>query len=124
VGVFFLFFCPYSIVLEWSLPSPFIDARGAQGYKRVLRDVFSRRKDLNSGLCLVVGGTLLLEEWPLSLDAVAMCFDIHSPTATKCRIVIITVATSPSLWFDYHREPRTRWHESWCDFTPFEGIVA
>jgi hypothetical protein len=48
VGVFFLFFHLSSIILEWTLPSHFIDARGAQGYKCVLRDVFFERKDPKS----------------------------------------------------------------------------
>jgi hypothetical protein len=48
-----------------------------------------------------------LEEWPLSFDAVAMCSDIRSPmdgVAMTCRIMIIIVATCPSLRFDHHRE--------------------
>jgi hypothetical protein len=36
------------LLLEWSLSSPFIDARGAQGYMHVLRDVLPRKKDLRS----------------------------------------------------------------------------
>jgi hypothetical protein len=35
-------FCP---PLKWSLPSPFIDARGTPGYMRVLRDIFSEKED-------------------------------------------------------------------------------
>jgi hypothetical protein len=31
--------------LEWSLPSPFIDAGGMQGYMYVLRDIFLRKED-------------------------------------------------------------------------------
>jgi hypothetical protein len=31
--------------LKWSLPSPFIDARGTPGYMHVLRDIFSRKED-------------------------------------------------------------------------------
>jgi hypothetical protein len=38
----FLFFV---VLMKWSLPSPFIDARGVQGYKYVLRDIFLGRKD-------------------------------------------------------------------------------
>jgi hypothetical protein len=34
-----------SPLLEWSLPSPFIDTRGTQGYMHVLRDVFPRKED-------------------------------------------------------------------------------
>jgi hypothetical protein len=37
-----------SLSLEWSQPSPFIDARGAQGYMHELRDIFSRKEDLRS----------------------------------------------------------------------------
>jgi hypothetical protein len=48
----------------------------------------------------VVGGVLLLEEWPPSSDAVATCSDGRSSAAIKCRIMIITVATCLSLWFD------------------------
>jgi hypothetical protein len=36
--------------LEWSLLSPFIDARGTQGYVHVLRDVFLRKEDLKSSI--------------------------------------------------------------------------
>jgi hypothetical protein len=36
--------------LEWSMPSPFIDARGTQGYMYVLRDIFSRKEDLRPPL--------------------------------------------------------------------------
>jgi hypothetical protein len=32
--------------LEWSLPSPFIDARRTQGYMYVLRDIFLGKEDL------------------------------------------------------------------------------
>jgi hypothetical protein len=31
--------------LEWSLPSPFIDARRTQGYMYVLRDIFPGKED-------------------------------------------------------------------------------
>jgi hypothetical protein len=31
--------------LEWSMPSPFIDARGMQGYMHALRDVFLGKED-------------------------------------------------------------------------------
>jgi hypothetical protein len=85
---------------------------------------FWEKRSEVSSLCPIVGGTLLLEKWPLSLDAIALCSDIHSPAAMKCRIMIIIVATCPSLRFDRRREPRPRWRESWRDFTPFEGIVA
>jgi hypothetical protein len=68
-----------------------------------------------------------LEEWPLSFDAVVMCPNIRGPmddAATTRRVMIIPVATHPSLQFDWRREPRHRRRESWRDFTPFEGIVA
>jgi hypothetical protein len=48
----------------------------------------------------VVGGILLLEEWPPSLDTAMTCPNECNPTATKCRIMIITVATCLSLRFD------------------------
>jgi hypothetical protein len=35
-------------LVEWSLPSPFIDARGAQAYMHALRDVFPGNKDPRS----------------------------------------------------------------------------
>jgi hypothetical protein len=50
-------FCHLS--LEWSLPSPFIDARETQGYMHALCDVFPGKEDPRS---LVVGGVPLLEE--------------------------------------------------------------
>jgi hypothetical protein len=65
-----------------------------------------------------------LEEWPLSLDAIAMCSDRRSLIAMKCRIMITTVATCLSLQFDRRREPRPQWHESQHDFSLIEGIVA
>jgi hypothetical protein len=34
-----------SFSLEWSLPSPFIDARGTQGYMHVLCDIFPGKED-------------------------------------------------------------------------------
>jgi hypothetical protein len=37
-----------SVCLEWSLPSPFIDARGTQGYMHALRDVFLGKEDPRS----------------------------------------------------------------------------
>jgi hypothetical protein len=42
----FLFFS----LLKWSLPSPFIDARGTPGYIHALRDIFPRKKDLRPPL--------------------------------------------------------------------------
>jgi hypothetical protein len=62
--------------LEWSLPSPFIDARGTQGYMHALRDVFLRKEDLRPP---VVGGVLLLKEWLLSFDVVTTCLVIRGP---------------------------------------------
>jgi hypothetical protein len=88
---------------------------------------FLGRKIRGLQSCPVVGGVLLLEEWPLSFDAVATCPDIRGPvddaTMTR-RVMIIPVATYLSLQFDWRREPRPRRHESWHDFTPFEGIAA
>jgi hypothetical protein len=110
--------------LEWPLPSPFIDARGTQGYMHALRDVFLGKDDLRSP---IVGGAPLLEEWLLSFDAVATCPVIRSlvnDAATTHRLVIIPMATRLSMQFECHREPRPRRHKSWRDFTPFEGIAA
>jgi hypothetical protein len=42
------------LFLEWSLPSPFIDARGTQGYMHVLRDIFPRKEDLRHSLSLTL----------------------------------------------------------------------
>jgi hypothetical protein len=36
--------------LKWSLPSPFIVARGTPSYMHVLRDTFPRKKDLRPSL--------------------------------------------------------------------------
>jgi hypothetical protein len=50
----------------------------------------------------VVGSVLLLEEWLLSLDAIATCPVIRSPVddaATTRRVVIIPVATCMSFGF-------------------------
>jgi hypothetical protein len=58
----------------------------------VLRDIFPRKEDPRPP---VVGGMLLLGEWPLSLDAVATCLATRSPVddaATTRRVVIIPVA--------------------------------
>jgi hypothetical protein len=115
-------FCHLS--LEWSLPSPFIDVRGTQGYMHTPGDVFPGKEDPRSP---VVGGIPLLEEWLLSFDVVATCPVVHDPVddaATTHRIVIIPVATYLSLRCDWRREPRPRRRESWRDFTPFEGIAA
>jgi hypothetical protein len=38
--------CLLSVPLKWSLPFPFIDARGMQGYMHALRDIFLEKKDL------------------------------------------------------------------------------
>jgi hypothetical protein len=86
---------------------------------------FPGRKSRSLRSCPVVGSVSLLEEWPLSFDAVAMCSDIRSPmddAATTCRIVNITVATCPSLRFDRRREPRPRRRESYL--AQIVGIVA
>jgi hypothetical protein len=59
----------------------------------VLRDIFPGKEDPRPP---VVGGVLLLGEWPLSLDAVATCPATCSPmndVATMCRVVIIPVVT-------------------------------
>jgi hypothetical protein len=113
--------------LKWSLPSPFIDARGTPGYMHVLRDIFPRKEDRGLHSCLVVGDMPLLEERPLSFDAIATCLDIRGSVdvaATKRRVVTIPVATCLSLRFDWRRGPRPQRRESWRDFAPFEGIVA
>jgi hypothetical protein len=111
---FFLSFFP------WNGPCfPFYRRKGSTG----LQVMFLREKRSEiSGP--IVGGILLLEEWTSSSDAAVTCPDRHSPTATKCRIVIITVVTCLSLWFDRRREPRPRWCESWRDFTTLEGTVV
>jgi hypothetical protein len=75
----------------------------------------------------VVGGVPLLEEWPLSFDAIATCPDIRGSVddaTTTRRVMTILVATCLSLRFDWHRGPRPQRCESWRDLTPFEGIVA
>jgi hypothetical protein len=41
----YVWICLLSVPLEWSLPSPFIYARGTQGYMHALRDVFPRKED-------------------------------------------------------------------------------
>jgi hypothetical protein len=85
------------VLVEWSLPSPFIDARGIQGYMHVLRDIFPRKEDLRPP---VVGGISLLEEWPLSFDVVATCPAIRSPVdnaATTRRVMIIPMVTCLSF---------------------------
>jgi hypothetical protein len=90
-------FCP---PLKWSLPSPFIDARGTRGYMHVLRDIFLRRKIRGLHSCPVVSDVPLLEERPLSFDAVATCLDIRGSVdvaATTRRVVIILVATCLSF---------------------------
>jgi hypothetical protein len=109
---------------QWSMSSPFIDARGAQGYIHALHDVFLGKEDLRPP---VVGDVLLLEEWLLSFDAVATCPVVCGPmddAATTHKVVIIPVVMRLSLRFDWYREPRPRGRESWRDFTPFEGIAA
>jgi hypothetical protein len=88
---------------------------------------FLGRKIRGFQSCPVVSGVPLLEEWPLSFDAVVMCPNIRGPmddTATTHRVMIIPVAMRLSLWFDWRRELRPRRHESWRDFTLFERIVA
>jgi hypothetical protein len=85
------------VLVEWSLPSPLIDARGTQGYMHVLHDIFPRKKDLRPP---VVGGVSLFEEWTLSFDAIVTCPAIRSPmndAATTRRVVIVPVATCLSF---------------------------
>jgi hypothetical protein len=43
-------FAFYPSPLKWSLPSPFIDARGMPGYMHVLRHIFPRKEDLRPSL--------------------------------------------------------------------------
>jgi hypothetical protein len=98
-----LWICLLSVPLKWSLPSPFIDARGMQCYMHALRDIFSRRKIRGLNSCPVVGGVPLLEEWSLSFDAVATCPDMRDSmddVATTRRVVIIPVTTCLFLRFD------------------------
>jgi hypothetical protein len=88
---------------------------------------FLERKIQGLYFCLVVGGVPLLEEWPLSFDAVATCPGMRGSvddTATTRRVVIIPVATCLSFGFDLLRGSRPQSHESWCDLASFEGIVA
>jgi hypothetical protein len=88
---------------------------------------FLGRKSRSLQSCPVVGGVSLLEEWPLSFDAVVLCSDIRSPVddaATMCRIMNITVVTCPSLRFDHRREPRPQRRKSCCDLAQIVGIVA
>jgi hypothetical protein len=83
--------------LKWSLPSPFIDARGTPGYMHVLRDIFLGKEDPRPP---VVGGVLLLDEWFLSFDVVATCPVIRSPmddAAMTRRVMIIPVTTCLSF---------------------------
>jgi hypothetical protein len=57
---------------------------------------FLERKIRGPHSCPVVGGVPLLEEWPLSFDAVATCTNIRGSVddaATTCRVVIIPVVT-------------------------------
>jgi hypothetical protein len=70
----------------------------------VLRDVFLGKEDPRPP---VVGSVLLLGEWLLSFDAVAMCPVIRGPVddaATMHRVVIIPVAMRLFLRFDRRRE--------------------
>jgi hypothetical protein len=125
-GVFspsaFLFFsCPFSLSSPPGMvPAfPFYRCKGSTGLQvKFLRE---KRYEISGP---VVGGVLLLGEWPPSSDAIATCPDGRSPVATKCRIMIITVTTCLSLWLDRRREPRPQWRESWRDFTPLEGTLA
>jgi hypothetical protein len=93
----FVFFFLSFVSSKRSLSSPFIDARGTPSYMHVLRDIFPGKEDLRPP---VVGGVLLLEERPLSFDAVATCLDICGSVdvaATTRRVVIIPVATCLSF---------------------------
>jgi hypothetical protein len=56
--------CLLSLV-EWSLPSPFIDVRGAQGYMHALRDVFPRKEDPRSPI-------LSCSRWRTTVGGVAL----------------------------------------------------
>jgi EamA domain-containing membrane protein RarD len=63
----------------------------------VLRVIFPGKEDPRPP---VVSGVLLLEEWLLSFDAIAMCLAIRSPmddAATTHRVMIIPVATCLSF---------------------------
>jgi hypothetical protein len=63
----------------------------------VLSDIFPGKEDLRPP---VVGGLLLLGEWPLSLDVVATCPATRSlvdDTAMTRRVMIIPVATCLSF---------------------------
>jgi hypothetical protein len=88
---------------------------------------FPGRKIRGLHSCPVVGGMLLLEEWPLPFDAVATCPDIRGPmddAATMHRVMTVPVAMCLSLRFDWRRGLRPRRCESRRDLPPFEGIVA
>jgi hypothetical protein len=70
----------------------------------VLRDVFLGKEDPRPP---VVGSVLLLEEWLLSFDVVAMCpviCGLVDDAATTHRVVIIPVAMCLSPRFDRRRE--------------------
>jgi hypothetical protein len=62
--------CPSSsfFSLEWSLPSPFIDARGTQDYMHVLRDIFPRKEDLRPSLSPC-------SRWRATVGGVTLSFD-------------------------------------------------
>jgi hypothetical protein len=85
---------------------PFYRCKGSTGLQVMF--LWEKRSEVSGP---VVGGVLLLEEWPPSSNVVATCPDGRSPVATKCRIMIITVAMCLSLWFDRRREPRPRWRD-------------
>jgi hypothetical protein len=63
----------------------------------VLNDIFPTKEDPRPP---IVGGMLLLGEWPLPLDAVVTCPTTRSPMddiATMRRVMIIPVATCLSF---------------------------
>jgi hypothetical protein len=109
------------LFLKWSLLSPFIDTRERRVTCIRYVKSFLGRKGQSFQSCPAVGGVPLLEEWPMSFDAVVMFPDIRGPrddTAMMRRVVIIPVTTCLSLRFDWRREPRPRRHESWHMISP------
>jgi hypothetical protein len=110
VFLWWLFFFSVIGPLEQSLHAPFIVSRRCRVTKCWPREGLIRWRHYlyRRGMALVLLALLLpaqacaplLREWYLCLNTAAMCYDIHSPTATKCRIMITIVATCPSLRFD------------------------
>jgi hypothetical protein len=100
--------CGFSLLLSFlsSWKGPCLPLLKMQGEHRVTCMCcvlfFLGRKSQSLQPCPIVGGVSLLEEWPLSSDAIAMCSDICSSVdnaATTCRIVI-TVATCTNYTTD------------------------